>query len=43
MVEMTLRDAFRAIHDGGIIDAKTILLVQHLAYETNKSTMTVPG
>jgi nudix-type nucleoside diphosphatase (YffH/AdpP family) len=30
VVEMSLDEAYRAIHDGRIIDAKTILLIQHL-------------
>ena len=33
VLEMTLDDALDAIHDGRIIDAKTILLVQHLKLE----------
>ena len=27
---MPLDEAYRAVHDGRIIDAKTILLIQHL-------------
>jgi nudix-type nucleoside diphosphatase (YffH/AdpP family) len=30
VVEMPLDEAYRAVHDGRIIDAKTILLIQHL-------------
>lgn len=33
VVEMTLDDALRQVHDGGIIDAKTIMLLQHLKLE----------
>ena len=34
VLEMTLDDALAAIANGGIIDAKTIMLVQHLKLET---------
>ncbi len=34
VLEMSLHDAFAAISDGRIIDAKTIMLVQHLMLET---------
>jgi hypothetical protein len=33
VVEMTLDEAFAATRDGRIVDAKTILLVQHLMLE----------
>ena len=33
VVEMTLDDALTQVHDGGIIDAKTIMLLQHLKLE----------
>ena len=33
VVEMTLEDALAAIRDGRIVDAKTIILVQHLELE----------
>jgi nudix-type nucleoside diphosphatase (YffH/AdpP family) len=38
VVEMTLDDAFGAIGDGRIIDAKTIMLIQHLAIERVSGT-----
>jgi nudix-type nucleoside diphosphatase (YffH/AdpP family) len=34
VLEMTLVEALAAIHDGRIVDAKTIILVQHLMLET---------
>ena len=34
VLEMTLDDALAAIANGGIIDAKTVMLVQHLKLET---------
>jgi len=36
VVEMSLDDAYGAIHDGRIIDAKTIILIQHLMLERSK-------
>lgn len=33
IVEMTLKDAYAATRDGRIIDAKTIILIQHLMLE----------
>ena len=38
VLEMTLDDALAAIADGGIIDAKTIMLVQHLKLEQRLAT-----
>jgi nudix-type nucleoside diphosphatase (YffH/AdpP family) len=34
VLEMTLEDAFAATRDGRILDAKTIMLIQHLVIET---------
>lgn len=37
IVEMALKDAYAATQDGRIIDAKTIILIQHLMLKQNKA------